>query len=304
MKKLLVLTLSLLMLSACVPTAEEPAPEEEYGLWFAVRADSDRKDSPALVRETRQWVEDPTALDLMKALLDGPEDSDGLYSPFPKGVSIRRIELDEDTGTLQVDLSEQYGGLVGFDLTVADYCIVLTLSQLPNVDTVEILVDGESIPYRDRQELRAGDVLLSGIGEEPDAFLAALYFPSRDGVRLVAEYRQVTRSGGSAAEIVMAELLRGPSDGEGCLPLPHDTQMRSLTVSNGICQVNLSSEFVTNAPQNEELAGLTLYALVDTLCTLSGVTQVRLLVEGDAVQNYGSIAINGAPLSANFALVG
>lgn len=55
MKKLLVLTLSLLMLSACVPTAEEPAPEEEYGLWFAVRADSDRKDSPALVRETRQW---------------------------------------------------------------------------------------------------------------------------------------------------------------------------------------------------------------------------------------------------------
>lgn len=39
MKKLLVLTLSLLMLSACVPTAEEPAPEEEYGLWFAVRAE-------------------------------------------------------------------------------------------------------------------------------------------------------------------------------------------------------------------------------------------------------------------------
>lgn len=304
MKKLLALTLSLLLLSACAPVAEEPAPEEEYGLWFAVRADSDRKDSPALIRETRQWAEDPTALDLMKGLLDGPEDSDGLYSPFPRGVSIRRIGLDENTGTLEVDLSEQYGGLVGFDLTVADYCIVLTLSQLPDVDTVKILVDGESIPYRDRQELRAGDVLLSGIGEEPETFLAALCFPSRDGVRLVTEYRQVTRSGGSAAEIVVNELLRGPSDGESCLPLPQDTQVRSLTVGNGICQINLSAEFLTNAPRNEELAGLTLYALVDTLCTLSGVTQVRLLVEGDAVQEYGGVAINGAPLSANFDLVG
>lgn len=302
MKKLLALILPLLLLSACAPAAEEPAAEEGYGLWFAVREDSDRKDSSAVAREARQWEEEPTALELMEALLQGPED-DGLYAPFPKGVRVRNIVIDEDTATVWVNLSEQYGGLAGFDLSVADYCIALTLCQLPGVDTVKVLVDGESIPYRDRQELQAGDVLLSGIGEEPDTFLAALYFPGRDGEGLMAEYRQVTRSGGSAAEIVMAELLRGPSDAEKCLPLPQDVRVISLTVSNGVCQVNLSAEFLTNAPQSEEQAGLALYALVDTLCTLSGVSQVRLLVEGEAVQSYGAVAINGALLSANFDLI-
>ena len=303
MKKLLALILPLLLLSACVPAAEEPAAEEGYGLWFAVREDSDRKDSSAVAREARQWEEEPTARELMEALLRGPENDDGLYAPFPKGVRIRDIVIDEETDTAWVNLSEQYGGLAGFDLSVADYCIALTLCQLPGVDTVKVLVDGESIPYRDRQELQAGDVLLSGIGEEPDVFLAVLYFPGRDGEGLIAEYRQVTRSGGSAAEIVMAELLRGPSDAEKCLPLPRDVRVNSLTVSNGVCQVNLSAEFLTNAPQSEEQAGLVLYALVDTLCTLSGVSQIRLLVEGEAVQSYGAVAINGALLSANFDLV-
>lgn len=302
MKKLTVLLLSLLVLSACAPTAEEAAPEEGYGLWFAVRADSDRRSASVVARETRQWEGDPTALELVEELLKGPEDDDELYSPFPRGVTVRDLTVDEETATIQVDLSEQYGGLAGFNLTVADYCIVLTLCQLPGVDTVKVLVDGESIPYRDRQELRAGDVLLSGIGEEQDAFLATLYFPGRDGEGLVTEYRQVIRSGGSAADIVVTELLRGPSDEERCLMLPQGVQVRSVTVNNGICQINLSAEFLTCAPKSEEQAGLTLYALVDTLCTLSGVSQVRILVEGERVPSYGGV-VTDALLSANFDLV-
>lgn len=302
MKKLLALILPLMLLSACAPAAEEPLPEEGYGLWFAVKMDSDRAGTSTVARETRQWGEDPTALELMEALLKGPEDSSVLSSPFPRGVEVLDLAIDADTATLQVNLSEQYGGLAGFDLTVADYCIALTLCQLPEVDTVKVLVDGESIPYRDRQELRAGDALLSGIGEEPDAFLATLYFLSRDGEGLSVEYRQVVRSGDSAAEIVMAELLRGPADRERCLPLPEGTRVRFLTVNNGVCQVSLSEEFLTNAPQSEEQAGLTLYALVDTLCALSGVGQVRFLVEGEPLPSYGGIATD-IPLNANFDLV-
>lgn len=302
MKRLTALLLSLLVLSACAATAEEPAPEEGYGLWFAVRENSGRGSSAVVARETRQWEEEPTAPELMAELLRGPENDEELYSPFPRGVAVRDISMDQDTATILVDLSEQYGGLAGFDLTVADYCIALTLCQLPGVETVKVLVEGEPIPYRGRQELQAGNVLLSGIGEEPNTFLAALYFPSRTGEGLTVEYRQVTRSGDSAAEIVMGELLRGPADGEKCLPLPPGTQVRFLTVSNGICQVSLSDEFLTNAPQSEELAGLTLYALVDTFCALSGVSQVRLLVEGEIIPSYGGIAAD-QPLSANFDLV-
>lgn len=301
MKRLLALTLSLLVFSACAPAVEEPVSDGEYGLWFAVE-DSDHKNSSAVAREAREWADEPTAMVLMQELLKGPISDDGLCSPFPQGVAVRRITFDEETATIQVDLSEQYGGLAGFDLTVADYCIALTLCQLPGVNTVKVLVEGESIPYRDRQELRAGDVLFSDMGDEPDAFLAALYFPSRDGEGLIAEYRQVTRSGDSAAEIVMAELLRGPTDTEGCLPLPQGTRLLALSVSSGFCQVNLSGEFLTNAPQNEGQASLTLYALVDTLCALSGVSQIRLLVEGERIASYGAVTTD-VPLSANLELI-
>ncbi len=302
MKRLLVLLLALLTLSACAPAEEASVSEGEYGLWFAVERSSVRSDYSAVAREGRQWDQEPTARELVQALLDGPE-SDGLYAPFPSGVTIQSITVDGESRTARVDLSEQYGGLAGFDLTVADYCIALTLCQLPGVETVQVLVEGKSIPYRDRQELRTGDVLLSGIAEEQDTFLAVLYFPSRTGGTLTAEYRQVTRTDGSSpVEIVMTELLRGPTDLTGSLSLPADTQVRSLSVRDGICQVDLSAAFQTNAPAEEEQAGLTLYALVDTLCALSGVDQVLLLIEGETIESYGGVSA-GVPLSANFDLV-
>lgn len=306
MKRLTAFSLSLLLLftlPACTPQEEEALPESEYGLWFAISRDSSRSDYSAVAREGRQWEETPTVEELMLALLAGPR-SDELYAPFPGGVTVQSITMDEETQTVQVDLSEQYGGLAGFDLTVADYCIALTLCQLPQVETVKVTVEGKSIPYRDRQEMRAGDVLLTGITEEPNTFLAALYFPSRSGGTLTAEYRQVTRSGDSEpVEIVMAELLRGPTNKEGNSSLPERTQLLSLSVDDGVCQVDLSAEFLLNAPHEGEQAGLTLYAVVNTLCALAGVNQVQLLIEGETVESYGGVSAS-APLSANFDLAG
>lgn len=303
MRRMLALTLALLSLCACVPVVVvEPVSGEEYGLWFAVESDSARRDYSAVAREGRRWAQEPSVRELVQALLDGPE-SDDLYAPFPGGVTIQSIAVDEESKTARVDLSEQYGGLAGFELTLADYCITLTLCQLPQVETVRVTVEGKTIPYRDRQDLRTGDVLLSGItAEEPDTFLAVLYFPSRTGGALTAEYRQVTRADGSSAvEIVMAELLRGPTDRVGSLSLPEGTQVRSLTVRDGLCQADLSAEFLRNVSAEEEQAGLTLYALVNTLCALSGISQVQLLIEGETVETYGGVSA-AAPLSANFDL--
>lgn len=306
MKRLTAFLLALLlflMANACAPQAQEPSAESEYGLWFAVLSDSGRSDYSAVARENRVWGREPTAEELLLTLLEGPE-GDGLYAPFPRGVKVQSITLHEASRLAQVDMSESYGGLGGFELTLADYCIALTLCQLPQVETVSITVNGKPIAYRDRQELQAGDVMLSGIAEEPDTFLATLYFPAHGGGSLEKEYRQVTRSGSSLpVEIVMAELLRGPTDSAGCAPLPVGTQVLDLETEDGICRVDLSEEFLTNAPTGEKQAGLTLYALVNSLCALAGVSQVRLLIDGETVESYGGISVS-TPLSANFDLAG
>ena len=97
---------------------------------------------------------------LMGALLRGPEHEE-LASPFPEGVTLRRWEWDPDQpGNLVVTLSEQYGELSEIALTLADYAIVLTLSQLEGVETVEIQAEGFVGNYRSHQRLSAGEATL------------------------------------------------------------------------------------------------------------------------------------------------
>ena len=79
--------------------------------------------------------------------------------PFPEGVRLLSWEVEE--GRLHLDLSEQYGGLSGVDLTVADACLTLTLCQVEGVESVYVTVEGREIPYRRVQQLGPDGLLLT-----------------------------------------------------------------------------------------------------------------------------------------------
>lgn len=303
MKKILALMLALLCLSGCA-LVEQKTEESagEYGIWYAVDEGREGSDHSAVVEfESRPWKELPSAQTLLENLFARPR-SPELTSPFPAGVKVLDHRMDAESGILHVNLSEQYGSLSGFDLTVADYCIAMTMCQIPWVTSVRILVEGEPIPYRNRQNIKMTDVLLEGIEEQPETFMAVLYFPDRDNQGLNVEYRQVERSSDSAVEIVMTELLRGPVGIDANWALPEGTQILGLSVSGTVCQVDLSNEFVDNAPQGGLGPVTALYALVNTLCAQGGIGQVRVLVEGTPLQNYHGMAISN-PASANFDIV-
>ena len=61
---------------------------------------------------------------------------------------------------LLVSLSEQYGALTDVSLSLADYAIVLTLSQVEGVEAVEISDEGRHISYRSHQLLDAREAVL------------------------------------------------------------------------------------------------------------------------------------------------
>ena len=87
----------------------------------------------------------------------------------------RRFHQREDIldaleeGVLALNLSEQYGGLTDISLTVADYCIVLTMSQLDGVEAVEINVAGQPVSYRNHQILTREEAVLSQPGQGQEA---------------------------------------------------------------------------------------------------------------------------------------
>lgn len=136
----------------------EPA-EGEYEVWFPLSEEARQEenwgsaDSGTLEREFRPLPEGEKVVEgLMDLLLSGPEEPD-LRSPFPVGTYLRGWSLED--GRLTLDLSETYGGLAGVDLTLADGCIVLTLSQLEEVEEVYIMVEGRHRPFRDQVYTRA-----------------------------------------------------------------------------------------------------------------------------------------------------
>ena len=102
---------------------------------------------------------------LLAALLAGPK-SEGLRSPFPRNTALKSWGWGEEQGRLRVMLSEQYSGLTDVSLTLADYCIALTLCQLEGVESVEIVTPGYSSVYRGHSVLTGEDAVLdSGLTE-------------------------------------------------------------------------------------------------------------------------------------------
>ena len=166
-RKWMILLLALCLLAAGLIGCRGGTPGEkgEYVLYFA--AGSGEKHGPALRTEaytgslSGENGTEPTPSELVQALLAGPASED-LRSPLPKGVTLQRCEFDpEQPGHLKVSLSERYGELTDISLTLADYAIVLTLTQLESVESVEIISGGYAASYRSHQVLTAAEAMLT-----------------------------------------------------------------------------------------------------------------------------------------------
>lgn len=299
-KRLLVLLCALaLLLTACAGKAAEP-PEGAYQIYFAVSGE--RAAVKSVDFEYQTLPEGDKVEELMKLLLAGPKTA-GLGSPFLTGVRLKSYELGED-GALHVDLSEQYNGLPGVYLTVANACLTLTLSQVEGVESVYITVEGEPLPYQAVQPLHASDLILQSAEEENISVNTLLYFPRKENGTLGAEYRTVTKTeelGLPAA--VLSALLEGPRSEELVSYMPKDTAIRSVRVENGVCKVDLSQEFLSGEPQDVRSARLTLYSMVNTLCAMEElkIQSVQFYVEGESVRSYGGVSAT-APLEPDYSL--
>ncbi len=143
---------ALLLLCLCLAACDDGT--QTVSVWYGV-ADPE-------VRETVAAAEiavpaGRTPLDTaLEALFSEPEDS-ALYCPAPEGVAIRGTELED--GLLTLDLSAAYGELAGLELSIANACIVLTLTDLPEVEAVRITVRGEPLPFQEEQVLSRDNIL-------------------------------------------------------------------------------------------------------------------------------------------------
>ena len=254
-------------LAACGSTKESAGPE----IWYAVRSDEGYGQA-AVAGET--WDDGPETLmveTLFDRMLTPPED-ETLYLIFPEKLTL--LGWTEEEGLLTVDLSESYSELSGIDLTLANYCLTLTLSQLEGVDRVAVTVEGRPLPEGGDGPFAKTDILLSGEVRDPVTAGFTLYYPRLDGEGLGWVYRETELYGdtpAARAEAVLTLLTAGSASGSdlrdpfaGLEPLP------ALTVEEGTCDLTLTEDWVQVLTEDEAAQN----ALTESLCACDGIESV------------------------------
>lgn len=285
--------LGCVFLAACAARTEQPEAPEFYELYF-LRDNLREAAGDGALQVTDSVIpihpdDDPaqTAEALLSALLQGPE-SDLYRNTLPKGTALNSVTRQ---GSLAlVDFSAPYGSLSGISLTLADYAVTLTLTQIPEISMVRITVDGQSLDYRDRQSFTARDVLLLPDGDVVGTVTVSLYFPDASGALVPEERTLNLYEGDTQVEAVAEAVENGPDNRELFPAFPEGFFVRSAWQEDAICFVNLSSALLDTLPENADLS-TALLSLDKSLRSLDSVRETRYLVDGEFLDRYGSVRL-------------
>ena len=190
-----------------------------------------------------------------------------------------------------VDLSGGFAQLGGVELTLADYCLTLSLTALGGISAVAVTAQGREVGQQPKQIFYERDVLLSDMGDVLQTVEVTLYFLNSDGA-LEGEKRTLeVYEGQTLAENLIAALLSGPESRELTKAIPDDFMINSVRVDDGICSVSISEESLAALPEDESAQRRILWSLSDSLYSIETVRGLRLLSNGEELTYFGQIPV-------------
>ena len=182
--------------------------------------------------------------------------------------------------------------VAGIDLTLADYCVTLTLTQLDGVNAVSITSGGRELPYRETQTLTAADPLLSMREDALRPITVSLYFLDPTSGALRAEKRALALyEGQTRVNALLEALAQGPESGALAALLPEEFTVLSARVEEGTCYLNLPSDADLGISPRQ-----TVESLVLSLCSLDTVERVQIVVDGEIAAQLNGVNV-GEPLT-------
>lgn len=280
-----------LLCAACAPADSETA-ENSYQLYFRqsdLTASSGGDVFQTEPVELAEGLDTQAAVEtLVEGLLDGPQ-SELLRGTLPSSTTLLSARVEGSRAV--VDFSAAYSTLSGVRLTMADYAVTLTLTQLPEITSVKITVQGQELAYRDKQVFTARDVLLSSEEDVVGTVDAVLFFLNEEG-GLTEEWRTLDLYEGDTQAAAVIRALEGIPETKGlATALPEGFRVRSVWQEEETCYVNLSSALLDGLAEDQPL-GTALRSLSQSLCTLEAVSEVRFLVDGEFEERYGSVDVS------------
>lgn len=282
-----------LLLTACTIRQENVGDEDGYLLYFL--AESDEARGGDLIRsnyEKLDLAEDATleeqATAVVERLIAGSE-NDNLRSPLPSGITLLSLTIQDRR--VNVDFSSGFAQLSGVELTLADYCLTLSLTALEGISAVAVTAQGREVGQQPKQIFYERDVLLSDMGDVLQTVEVTLYFLNSQGA-LEGEKRTLEiYEGQTVAENLIVALLAGPENRELTKVIPDDFMINSVRVDEGICYVNISAESLATLPEDEATQRLILWSLSDSLYSIETIQGLRFLSNGEELTYFGQVPV-------------
>lgn len=216
--------------------------------------------------------------------LDSVESSDQYVVIKPSDIRVDNISFQEDE--LILTFSDNYKSMDAATEAMYRTAVVKTLSQIKDV---------ESVTFRDSKDVIVLDsgLKLSSlksndyIDDTNDVFYdtqwmnVGLYYTNEKGDALIRTEANIAyNSNESIEKMIVSRLTDGPAEA-GLYPvIPENTKLLGVTFVNGVCYVNFDELFLTG---NVNASGnLPVFSVVNSLCELDEVNEVRILIDGSS----------------------
>jgi spore germination protein GerM len=157
----------------------------------------------------------------------------------------------------------------------------------------------------------AGVMMLSGCPDRtspPAPAALTLYFADANAEFLIAETREIDINTASATQdelvaLVVNQLILGPAHENHRIILPPDTVLNSAKVDGALATVDFSSSFLDDYWGGSAGEIMTIYGLVNSITSLSGIEEVQILIDGAKAETLAGHIEISEPLQANSSLI-
>lgn len=296
MKRILAILLALTLLPLLAACASPEEPEGQVGgplIYFLVPEEEARGgDRIRGSFENLALPDDAATLTAAQAVLERllAGSADGtLESPLPEGVELLGLKIRDRWA--YVDLSGDFNRLSGVELSLADYCITLSLTALEGINAVSVTAQGRNVGQQPKTVFFERDVLLSDMDDVLHTENVTLYFMTADG-NLAGEQRTIeVYEGQTMAENLMAALLAGPENRDLSRIIPEEFQVSFARVDSGVCYLSIPAASLASLPGDVQQQRMILWSIADSLYSLPSVTEIHLVSEGEEISSFGEVPV-------------
>ena len=114
----------------------------------------------------------------------------------------------------------------------------------------------------------------------------ALYFPDKDVMKLEKEVREI-HIRGSIEKSILSELMKGPESEELSPSLYGNITVISVATKDGLCTIDFSSELREHNTGGSTKEYMAIMSIVKSLCEVEGIERVKINIEGEENPQFG-----------------